>query len=551
VHSAVPTRIGPLDGANAGTRTLAATPVWATWRFALAVILFATAARIVYNIWLSPWDLVGDEAYYWQQSRHLDWCYNEKGPLLAWLIALACRTFGDTEWAVRLPVTLAWGLAAWGLGRLAIAASRGDQRVGALSAILFLLIPAFHANAQICTQDGLMVVLWIALTAAGLWLFRRWRDGQGQWGPWLVIYSLLGVGMLLKQSVLTFLPGLALFWWFHRRTLPLRPVFFAQQAAGFVLVALACIPMLYWNAGHGWPLLAHTLGHLGAGGDQIGTVNKGNPLTWEASTLGALIAFFGPALAVMIWASIRAWRDQDVSQTRFDRRWLICAAWFSTVFYAALALTKPVVATWPLPSMAPLVILVAQVVTPVLCENAPGPHLRRLWRSSVIYGIVAGVAIAFPTAALLIPGVSRVASKRMMGRFGGARQQAAALAQVIDGLSTPDGRPPLVLAPNYGLACLTSFYLPGHPPVATRDKEITNRHSTLEHWPETDISNAMHHGRTLILVQDHRNDPDWASVLFVDSVEPSSNPDYLIATNFQGFRPHEGSTPSSSKGGAR
>src|SRR2546428_2544384 len=55
----------------------------------------------LFRSWLSPYQLLGDEAYYWEQARHLDWCYNEKGPLLAWMIAACCRMFGDTEWAVR------------------------------------------------------------------------------------------------------------------------------------------------------------------------------------------------------------------------------------------------------------------------------------------------------------------------------------------------------------------------------------------------------------------------------------------------------------------
>jgi 4-amino-4-deoxy-L-arabinose transferase-like glycosyltransferase len=511
-------------------------PVWASWRSAVWIIVGLTILRIVYNVWLSPWDLVGDEAYYWQQARHLDWSYNEKGPLLAWMIAGACRLFGDVEWAVRLPVVLAWGASALAVGRLAIAVSKGDERVGAVASVLFLLLPAFQCNAHICTQDGPMVTLWVALTATGLAVFRRWREGKDAWGWWMLLYALIGAGMLLKQSVLTFLPGMAVFWWVHRRSLPLRPTVVVQQAVGLAVIAAMCAPMVWWNAHHGWPTLAHTLGHLGAGGDQAGTINKGNPLLWEAGTIGGLVAFFGPALFIMIWSSVRSWRDGPGSQAQFDKRWLVCAAWFTTLFYLALALTKPVVATWPLPNMAPLVVLAALELTPVLCGAKPAKHLRRLWRAALGYGVVAALAISFPTLALHIPVVARVAHKKMMGRFGAARAEAARLAAVMDASKDRQGRLPLVLAPNYGLACVTSFYLPGHPPVATRDKVLTNRHSTLEHWRETNIEDPSQHGRTLVLVQDRRNDPDWRRVLAADTVTSSADPNYLIATNFQGFR---------------
>src|SRR2546430_7797616 len=108
---------------------IGAHPAWrdasATW----ALILGVTALRLVYLMWLSPYQLLGDEAYYWEQARHLDWCYNEKGPLLAWMIAACCRVFGDTGWAVRLPMVIAFVAAAWGVRRLTLAGARGHERV--------------------------------------------------------------------------------------------------------------------------------------------------------------------------------------------------------------------------------------------------------------------------------------------------------------------------------------------------------------------------------------------------------------------------------------
>src|SRR3954454_1641880 len=90
---------------------------------ALGLILTAFAVRLVYLVWLSPFELLGDEAYYWEWSRHLDLCYYEKGPGLAYLIAASVRLFGDAEWAVRLPVAVCSAVAAWVTGRLAAAAA--------------------------------------------------------------------------------------------------------------------------------------------------------------------------------------------------------------------------------------------------------------------------------------------------------------------------------------------------------------------------------------------------------------------------------------------
>src|SRR5205823_1359269 len=149
----------------------------------------------------------------------LDWCYNEKGPLLAWMIAACCRVFGDTEWAVRLPMVIAFVAAAWGVRRLALAVARDNERVAFFAVAIFCLLPAIAANAQICTQDGPMIAVWLALTAIGLRLVRRWHAGQSTSGEWMLLWAILGIGFLLKQSVLLFLPSIAIYALLQRRTL--------------------------------------------------------------------------------------------------------------------------------------------------------------------------------------------------------------------------------------------------------------------------------------------------------------------------------------------
>src|SRR5689334_17643036 len=126
-----------------------------------ALILSVLALRIVWLVWLSRWELIGDEAYYWEQSRHLDFGNSEKGPLLSWMIAASCRALGNTEYAVRMPVVIASALSAWGIWRLSLAMSGATQRGAFFAVAIFCLIPAFQANAQICTQDGPLIAIWL------------------------------------------------------------------------------------------------------------------------------------------------------------------------------------------------------------------------------------------------------------------------------------------------------------------------------------------------------------------------------------------------------
>src|SRR6478672_4014592 len=92
--------------------------VWA-WRIAAAILIIGTAVlRVAYLAHDCPLDLAPDEAHYWDWSRHLDWSYYSKGPLVAWLIRLSCELVGpwseqhtgSLTFAIRLPAVLCGAL---------------------------------------------------------------------------------------------------------------------------------------------------------------------------------------------------------------------------------------------------------------------------------------------------------------------------------------------------------------------------------------------------------------------------------------------------------
>ncbi|MEO2088494.1 MAG: glycosyltransferase family 39 protein, partial [Gemmataceae bacterium] len=94
---------------------------WVIWSArAVSLIAAASLVNLVYVALLCPHDLSPDEAHYWDWSRHLDWCYYSKGPLVAWLIRGSCELFGTTAFAVRLPAVACGGLLLVGLWRLAL-----------------------------------------------------------------------------------------------------------------------------------------------------------------------------------------------------------------------------------------------------------------------------------------------------------------------------------------------------------------------------------------------------------------------------------------------
>ncbi len=68
------------------------------WRaLAALLILAATGLHVAYLAKDCPLDLAPDEAHYWDWSRHLDWSYYSKGPLVAYLIRAGCELAGPVS----------------------------------------------------------------------------------------------------------------------------------------------------------------------------------------------------------------------------------------------------------------------------------------------------------------------------------------------------------------------------------------------------------------------------------------------------------------------
>ena len=65
--------------------------------------VLGVALLTLFRFWyMCRYDLLPDEAYYWVWSKHFALCYRDKGPLVAWTIALGTRLFGDTVAGVRI-----------------------------------------------------------------------------------------------------------------------------------------------------------------------------------------------------------------------------------------------------------------------------------------------------------------------------------------------------------------------------------------------------------------------------------------------------------------
>ena len=69
---------------------------------AIRFIVTASTLRIIY-LFFFPLSLIGDESYYWEWGRNLDWGYYSKPPMIGWLMGIIHFLGADSAFFVRLP----------------------------------------------------------------------------------------------------------------------------------------------------------------------------------------------------------------------------------------------------------------------------------------------------------------------------------------------------------------------------------------------------------------------------------------------------------------
>ena len=507
----------------------------AAWRVALALVLTVTLLRLVYQLLLTPWELVGDEAYYWVQGQHLDWCYNEKGALFPWLIRLSCELFGNTQFAVRLPVLLGSSLAAWVLGQLTMNAYRSPRAAtaGLIAVGLYFLVPAMQANAQIATQDGLLIPWTLGMSAIGLRLMRRWSSGNSTWAEWCGWWALMGVGMHLRFSAPLLMTAPAAFVFLRRKQLRFDRTLLLQQLVGGLIFLALLSPIVLWNASHKWPTFEHTAGHLGLGGDQTGNRVKGNPLLWFGETVGGIAGAYGPVLVLLLWGSWTLYRKRGaLTDAQWaDILWMQCVTWPSVGFFVLLSLTKPVIASWPLPSLVPGIALAAICIEhEALFRAAGAPQLRQwfrpLWRTTFAYGTCGALLLMFPTVLRYLPVVGHKIEAKIIDRISGHREAALAVQAVRATNSRTN--PPALTATYYDIASQMWFYLPDHPAIHVASR----RPSTYDNWLDTRLDAPQIQGRPMLLIG--KAGTDWATALHFERILPTTDVTIQYGVNFGG-----------------
>ncbi len=297
-----------------------------------------------------------DELYYWVWSRALAPGFLDHPPMVALWIRLGTALAGDTALGVRLLAPLS---AALGTVLLARAGETlfPDRGAGLRAAVLLNATLMLGAGAVTMTPDTPLLFFW----TVAAWALARLAAGGAPWW-WLAVGAAAGLALDSKYTAALLGPGIAL--WLL--TPPMRPALRSPWPfAGGGLAVLLFLPVLEWNAGHGWASFVKQGGRAGA-------FDPSRAARFEAELVAGQFGLATPLLFVLMVAGVAA----------ATRRWRHPA--------------DGLVATLVIPGAA------------LFVQHALGDRVQANWAAVLYPGAALAASVAAPglRAALFRPGVA-------------------------------------------------------------------------------------------------------------------------------------------------
>jgi 4-amino-4-deoxy-L-arabinose transferase-like glycosyltransferase len=319
-----------------------------------------------------PIGVVGDETYYWDWGRRLDWGYFSKPPGIAWLHRLVGELSGQSAFGIKACAAL---LATAGVGFLFMAVRQfSGETLARNVAWLVALSPGNMLLGSFLTTDAPLVFFW----NLGLWMSARLiQQERAERHSFLLLWLTFGVGSLFKQMMLVQIVLLWLTALWMRRDLTKRWELAAASLGSLVFL----LPSLLWNVSNDWITAVHTAHHFAAAKSGINAIaSRVGELFGVTAMLVSPVVF---VLCLMATWSVTAALRTSTAAIRFF--WLWGALPFAVC--ALMTLRQEVNPNWPAVYIAPLVAM-----SSLSCYEK-----KRLWK------IAFSVSVTTTVVAMVLP----------------------------------------------------------------------------------------------------------------------------------------------------
>jgi hypothetical protein len=489
--------------------TLSSTSRFWHWRILAALlILVAAGLHIAYLARDCPLDLAPDESHYWDWSRHLDWSYYSKGPLVAYLIRFSViltgswseQLIGSQMLAVRLPAIVCGSLL---LISLYVLTSQVFGREGLAAGLVAaaLTMPVLAAGSSLMTIDAPYTCCWgWALVLGYQAMFR------GSWWAWPLAGIVVGLGILAKYTMVLWIPSIGLFLLTNseQRLHLCRPGFWIMTA----IAAICCLPIFIWNFQHDWVGFRHLrdLAGLSHGPAQIRWLG---PISYVGTQALLHLGYWFLAWSMAMIAT-RPWKERDAKKAYL---WWLSAPVF-VIFLLFSFKTGGGEPNWPVAAYLSGLVLTAGWMREQLQGSA------RWYRRLTAGGLAAACSLGLTVVVLMHhsewvrPVLTRItgppAERRPLPvrrldptcRLRGWRRLAEEVDRLREKLLA-EGIEPMLAGGSWTLPGELGFYCQGHPTVYSLGLAGSDRHSQYDLWRPNPVADPdRFSGRTVIFIGD-------------------------------------------------
>ncbi|MBB6183619.1 glycosyltransferase family 39 protein [Oleiagrimonas soli] len=392
-----------------------------------------------------------DEAFYWQESRHLAWGYSDLPPLTAWLIRAGETLAGHGLLGMRWPFLLLGATLPWMV--VLLARRLFDARIGWQAGLWCLVLPLAGSMGVLALPDvPLTAAILLACLALQAALSRdRWRD-------WLLLGAALALAWMTHyRAAMAMLAGLAFMLITSRgRAQWRRPGLWLALG----VAALGLIPLILSNL------------HQDGAGLEFQLVQR-NPWHFHAD---ALVQPIEQALVctpllylLLLWAWWKSVRRARSGACDWDLIAVVAGTFLVAYFvFGLFADDTRFRVHWPLPGYLPLLAVLPALLAGIRGWRRVYVHAAA-WLAAVLQGALLTwlMLASFPGGVAWLHGV-----KAFPANFVGWDRSAAAVKRLLPTMP-PDT---VLVADNFKLASELDFQLDGVRPIYVLDSPLNVKH---------------------------------------------------------------------------
>jgi 4-amino-4-deoxy-L-arabinose transferase-like glycosyltransferase len=410
------------------------------------IIGIITLIRLIYINYLP---LLGDEAYYWQWARHLDWGYYEQGPMTAlviWIFTFFTKI--NTVFTIRLGavlLSLATMITAYFTYKRFKPSDTADKEN--LLNTLLMNSSLIYAIGSVLMMHDTVMVFFYALFLYSLTYIIEEPENNIHWGHAGI---LLGLGIMSKLTMGTVYLGVA--------TFLLLTGTFKKYLKGFIFftlfTVLLTLPYIYWNFVHDFATVKYLFIR---GGSQSGFTLK-----FFIELLGSQAGLISPMLFILFIPVF----IKNIKKPAFNLDFAFATLfWVTIIPFFILSLKNRVEANWPAFTFLPLFFLATGYLSSLKTRifNVVSPAVILSGMLIIIFAFIQAVNPIF-----IIPEKYNPLKKTY-----GFKELAAGVDAEYQRLPAKDRT--FLSSRHYQMSSLLGFYMPKQPEFYILIKHESNK----------------------------------------------------------------------------